>query len=138
MSKNEWRDTSSPALDVRLLNPASLSGVWAEENTRASLFDAMKRKETFATSGPWLKVRFFGGWKFDKTALDGSGWVKAAYAAGVPMGGDLPSASGKAPSFVVWAIKDPDFGESRPHSDRQGLVAQRTKLRARVRRRLGG
>lgn len=96
--------------DIRLMNPAGLSGVWAEENTRASLFEAMQRKETFATSGPWLKVRFFGGWGYDKKAADGRDWVKKAYAGGVPMGGDLTAAKGKSPSFIVWAVKDPTSG----------------------------
>lgn len=96
--------------DIRLMNPAGLSAIWAEENTRASLFDGMQRKETFATSGVRIKLRFFGGWGFAKTAADGKDWVKKAYAAGVPMGGDLPEAKGKAPSFIVWAVKDPTSG----------------------------
>jgi len=97
-------------MDVRYENPAGLSGVWAEENTRASLWDAMYRKETFGTSGTRIKVRFFGGWNYDSRAADGLDWVKRAYAGGVPMGGDLPPAKGKAPSFVVWAQKDASAG----------------------------
>jgi hypothetical protein len=97
-------------LDVRLENPAGVSGVWAEENTRASLFDAMQRKETFAASGPHIKVRFFGGWEYNSEILSDKDWVKRAYAAGVPMGGDLPPAKAKAPSFVVWAVKDATSG----------------------------
>ena len=97
-------------LDVRLENPAGLTGIWAEENTRASLFDAMRRKETFATSGPHIKVRFFGGANEAEVANQAD-WVKAAYAGGVPMGGDLPPlGEAKAPSFVVWAVKDPTSG----------------------------
>ncbi|MDQ0561519.1 hypothetical protein QO004_003313 [Rhizobium mesoamericanum] len=96
-------------LDVRLENPAGLTGVWAEENTRASLFDAMQRKETFATSGPHIKVRFFGG--ANTTDVAKQDWVKSAYASGVPMGGDLPPlGEAKAPSFAVWAVKDPTSG----------------------------
>lgn len=95
-------------LDVRFENPAGLTGVWAEENTRASLFEAMKRKETFATSGPRIKLRFFGGWDYAAGATERNDWVKAAYAGGVPMGGDLaPRAGDKAPSFMLWAVKDP-------------------------------
>jgi len=97
-------------LDVRLENPAGLTGVWAEENTRDSLFDAMQRKETFATSGPQIKVRFFGGadWANAANAPD---WIKMAYAGGVAMGGDLPPLpEGHAPSFIVWAVKDPTSG----------------------------
>jgi len=97
-------------LDVRKENPAGLSGVWAEENTRASLWDAMYRKETFGTSGPHIKVRLFGGWDYKAAMLNDKGWVKSAYAGGVPMGGDLPPAKAKAPTFAVWAIKDPAAG----------------------------
>lgn len=98
-------------MDVRLENPGGLAGVWAEENTRASLWDAMYRKETFGVSGPHIKVRFFGGWGFNKDIVNASDWVKQSYAGGVPMGADLspmPSGGkGTAPSFVVWAVKDP-------------------------------
>ena len=97
-------------LDVHYENPAGLSGVWSEENTRASLWDAMHRRETFATSGPRIKVRFFGGWDYDNALPAGKDWVKTAYSAGVPMGGDLPPLKGKAPKFVVWAVKDPTAG----------------------------
>ncbi len=94
--------------DIRLMNPAGLSAIWAEENTRASLFDGMQRKETFATSGVRIKLRFFGGWGLGNDFAPG--WVKKAYAAGVPMGGDLPAAKAKAPSFMIWALKDPTSG----------------------------
>lgn len=97
-------------LDVRLENPAGLTGLWAEENTRASLFEAMQRKETFATSGPRIPVRFFGGWKFAADTTEQADWVETGYSNGVPMGSDLPPAAGKAPSFVVWAMKDPTSG----------------------------
>jgi uncharacterized protein DUF3604 len=100
-------------VDVRLENPAGLTGVWAEENTRASLFDAMYRKETFGVSGPHIKVRFFGGWGFGKDFANAGDWVGKAYAGGVPMGADLPpmpSGKGTAPAFVVWAVKDPTSG----------------------------
>jgi hypothetical protein len=97
-------------MDVRTENPAGLSGVWAEQNTRASLWDAMYRKETFGTSGPRIQVRFFGGWDYDKGLVNAPDWVKRSYARGVPMGGDLPPMKGKAPIFVVWAVKDPTAG----------------------------
>ncbi len=98
--------------DVRWENPAGLTGVWAEANTRASIWNGMYRKETFGTSGPRIKVRFFGGWQFDKALFDQKDWVKSAYKAGVPMGADLPAlkGSGQAPSFALWAIKDPTSG----------------------------
>jgi len=100
-------------IDSRLENPAGLTGVWAEENTRSSLFDAMYRKETFGVSGPHIKVRLFGGWGYDKGSLEGKDWVHRAYEAGVPMGADLrtmPAGQGAAPRFVVWAMKDPTSG----------------------------
>jgi len=97
-------------MDVRKENPAGLTGIWAEENTRASLWDAMHRKETFGTSGPRIRIRFFGGWDYEQTILNDKEWVRAAYASGVPMGGDLPPSEAKAPSFVVWAVKDPTAG----------------------------
>lgn len=101
-------------IDVRLENPAGLTGVWAEENTRESLFDAMYRKETFGVSGPHIKVRFFGGWNYNKDSVKAKDWVHQAYANGVPMGADLPTmpqaGKGTAPTFVVWAVKDPTSG----------------------------
>ena len=82
--------------------------VWATENTRVAIFDAMERKETYATTGPRMLVRFFGGWDFE--AADATTRQPAAigYSKGVPMGGDLRSAPpGKSPSFLVAALKDP-------------------------------
>lgn len=86
---------------------ASYAAVWAHENTRESLFDAMQRREVYATTGPRMTVRFFGGW--DYSAADASGDLAAAgYAKGVPMGGDLKAATaGKSPTFLVAAMKDP-------------------------------
>ncbi len=97
-------------LDVRMENPAGLTGVWAEENTRASIFEAMQRRETFGTSGPHIRVRFFGGWEYLPAIVKQKDWVKVSYARGVPMGADLPAPKAKAPSFVVWAVKDPTSG----------------------------
>ena len=91
-----------------LVGGAAITGVWAEKNTRESIFAALKRKETFATSGTRLKVRFFGGWGFDPDLLKRADWVREAYARGAPMGGDLPAGRGGAPSFVIQAVKDPD------------------------------
>jgi hypothetical protein len=97
-------------LDVRLENPAGLTGAWAEENTRASIFEAMQRKETFGTSGPHIRVRVFGGWGFTPETVKQKDWIKAGYEKGVPMGGDLPPMKSKAPTFIVWAVKDPTSG----------------------------
>ena len=92
-------------IDVRLENPGGLTGVWAEENTRASIWDAMYRKETFGTSGVHVKVRFFGGWGYNKDILAAGDWVKQSYAGGVPMGADLPSmpAGGKERHRHLWS-----------------------------------
>src|SRR4029453_1385863 len=65
---------------------------------------------TFAVTGPHIKVRLFGGWEYTPSTLAGADWVKTGYAQGVPMGGDLPPAKGKAPTFMVWAVKDPTSG----------------------------
>ncbi len=96
--------------DARLEGTSGLTGVWAEENTRASIFEAMQRKETFAVSGPQIQVRFFGGWEYTADMLKGADWPKTGYAKGVPMGGDLPPSQAKAPTFLVWAVKDPTSG----------------------------
>lgn len=91
-------------------SPAGLSVVWAEENTREAIFAAMQRKETYSTSGVRIKVRLFGGWEFSPAVLKRADWVKTAYAQGATMGSDLPPLGAKAPSFIVWAMKDPDSG----------------------------
>jgi hypothetical protein len=92
-----------------LNNPGGLAGVWAEENTRESIFDALKRRESFATSGTRIRVRFFGGWNFPSDLHRRRDLVEEAYRSGVPMGGDLPAKPNRAkvPHFVAWATKDP-------------------------------
>jgi len=88
------------------------TGVWAPENTRTAIFDAINNKETFGTSGPLIRVRFFGGWDYAQGLAKDKNFIKSAYKGGVPMGGDLPKmpAKAKAPTFAVWALKDPDSG----------------------------
>ncbi len=88
------------------------AAVWAEENTRASIFDAMQRKETYATTGSRMVVRFFGGWEFGENDAGSRLPAKAGYAKGVPMGGDLspPPDGMKAPTFLVAALRDPLSG----------------------------
>jgi hypothetical protein len=103
----------NPSGDVgTAVGSAGATAVWAEENTRESLFDNMRNKETYGTSGPLIRLRFFGGWNFDKNLHKDDDFVKTAYANGVPMGGDLPDMpkNVKAPTFTVWALKDPDSG----------------------------
>lgn len=87
-----------------------LTGVWAQENTRDSIFAALKRKETFATSGTRMRVRMFAGWDFQQDLMKHKQWVAQAYVRGVPMGADLPARPGsaRAPKFLVQALKDPD------------------------------
>jgi hypothetical protein len=90
---------------------AGYAAVWATENTRESIWDAMKRREVYGTSGTRMTVRFFGGWNFKPEDARSRNLADAGYAKGVPMGGDLPKAPrGKAPTFLVAALKDPLFG----------------------------
>ena len=92
------------------LGSAGTTAVWAEENTRTSIFDAMKSKETYGTSGTLIRLRFFGGWNYDDGLAKDKDFVVKAYKDGVPMGQDLPDINGKAPTFAVWAQKDPESG----------------------------
>jgi hypothetical protein len=90
------------------VSAAGYAAVWARENTRASLWDAMQRKETYATTGPRMMVRFFGGWDFERKDAQNRLPGVIGYTKGVPMGGDLRDApAGKAPTFLVGALKDP-------------------------------
>lgn len=94
-----------------VVSSAGSTGVWADENTREGIFDAMKRKETYGTTGTLIRLRFFGGWDYASDLTRNDDWVMQAYQGGVPMGGDLPASSGaKAPTFAVWAVKDPHSG----------------------------
>jgi hypothetical protein len=86
---------------------AGLAGVWAEENTREAIYNALRRKETFATTGPRIRVRFFAGFDFDDDMLDNKDMVAIAYATGVPMGSDLLAHKGAAPKFLIWVMRDP-------------------------------
>lgn len=106
----EHRRTGYTAgMNVRKWSASGLAGVWAEKNTRGSIYDAMARKETFGTSGPRIQVRFFGGWEFAEDTIHNKNWVELGYGNGVPMGGDLTSNVGEvSPRFLVWAQKDPD------------------------------
>jgi hypothetical protein len=85
------------------------AAVWAKSNTRKDLYDAMARKEIYGTTGSRIKLRFFGGWDFNETDLN-ENHAQAGYDKGVPMGGDLKMPSSDAPSFMVYAIMDPESG----------------------------
>ena len=94
---------------IKDLAASGLAAIWARENTREALWDAMKRKEVYATTGTRLKVRVFGGWDFDADDVHRSDFARTGYARGVPMGGDLSDApQGKAPNFMIRALRDAD------------------------------
>ncbi len=94
---------------ARESSASGLAGVWAKSNTRADLWDAMKRKEVFATTGSRIRVRTFAGYDFTPADVKRADFASNAYARGVPMGGDLkPAPAGKAPVLLVQAMKDPD------------------------------
>ena len=90
-------------------NPGALAGVWAEQNTRDSIFDAFRRRETFGTSGNRILIRFFGGWNFPAGLEPGTEFAELGYRHGVPMGADLPRpVTGVSPRFLVWAMQAVD------------------------------
>jgi hypothetical protein len=96
-------------------SPGGLAAVWAEENTREAIFDALRRRETFGTSGPRISARLFAGWDYPADLCSDPELVRRGYAGGVPMGGDLPArpAGARAPVFVALAQRDPG-GARRP------------------------
>jgi hypothetical protein len=86
-----------------------LVAVWARENTRGEIFGALKRKEVYATTGTRIRVRVFAGWDFEADEVSRPDFISQGYRRGVPMGGDLMDArAGKAPSFMIRALRDPD------------------------------
>jgi len=107
VKKIDGRDYIESA-GFELWSASGLAGIWAQENTRESIYDALRRKETFATSGPRMKVRFFAGYDFEPGLLERPDLVGAAYRAGVTMGGDLAADGTRPPAFLVWALAAPD------------------------------
>ena len=103
----------SDSPDLRVLtsqeSAAGLSAVWARDNTRGEIYDAMKRKEVYCTTGTRLRVRIFAGWDFKSDEVSRPEFISAGYKRGVPMGGDLTDAPDKgAPRFMIRALRDPD------------------------------
>ncbi len=122
------RDEVPPGLPDKLeYNPGGLAVLWAPENSRDALFDAMRRKEAYGTSGPRIVSRFFGGWSFPENLCEAPDLVKQAYANGVPMGSKLPARpstieSSSAPTFMVYARQDAGSG------DFSGTALQRIQI----------
>ena len=114
-SADRHNDEVIPADDpaLRILtseeSAAGLTAVWARENTRGDIFDSMRRKEVYGTTGTRIRVRVFGGWEFTPEDVPARDFVDRGYRNGVPMGGDLINApDGAAPSFIIRALRDPD------------------------------
>ncbi|MCP5016543.1 MAG: DUF3604 domain-containing protein [Ketobacter sp.] len=109
------------------------AAVWAEENTRESIWDAMERKETYATTGTRMIVRFFGGWEFDDADANSRNPADTGYMKGVPMGGDIHSApKGKSPTFLVAALRDPIGANLDRIQIIKGWLDQKGKLQEKV------
>ena len=101
---------------------SGLAAVWADENTRGAVFDAFRRRETYSTTGTWIRLRFFGGYGLSEDMLD-AGSIGQAYDAGVPMGGDLFPRDTGAPGFLVWAAQDPQAAKLQRLQIVKGWVA---------------
>lgn len=111
-SPTRWKDAIGGRGDAIvpgwLMASAGYVGVWARRNVREEIFDAFMRREIYATTGPRIRLRFFGGWDFSQAEANGGDIADAGYARGVPMGGDLHShKGGGAPTFLVQALRDP-------------------------------
>jgi hypothetical protein len=116
---NDASPTNQISEEMRT-NPGGLTVAWAEENSRDALFEALRRRETYATSGTRPVVRFFGG-DLDGVACGRDAFVRSAYATGTPMGGEIGPVRGDAsPRFAVWAVKDPGTS-TRPGTDLQRI-----------------
>jgi hypothetical protein len=101
------RDEVVGLTDLVENNPGGLAVLWAEQNTRESLYAAMRRREVYGTSGPRMVVRFFGGANLPLDLCAAGNFVELGYKAGVPMGGDLPRVAGRKPRFAIAALQDP-------------------------------
>ena len=101
---------------------SGLAAVWARENTREEIFDAMMRKEVYATTGTRLRVRVFAGYEFEESDLPRSDFAAHGYEHGVPMGGELSASEGRPPRFVIRALRDPDGANLGPCPGHQGMA----------------
>ena len=108
------RDQGAGLVDTIWFNPGGLAVLWAEENSRAALFAAMKRREAYGTSGSRIVLRFFGGFDLPPEQCAATDFAKQGYARGVPMGGELapPQGSVIAPRFAVYALRDPGSSQA--------------------------
>ncbi|MFM5923000.1 MAG: DUF3604 domain-containing protein [Novosphingobium sp.] len=110
-SPTRWKDPVGGRDEVTIpgwmMAASGYAAVWTRDNTREEVWDAFKRREVYATTGPRITLRFFGGWNFRKADATKGDIAPAGYAGGVPMGGELNKAKGKAPRFLVQAMKDP-------------------------------
>lgn len=122
--QEETPDERLSVEDNLVHNPGGLTAVWAEENTRNAIFTALRRREVYATSGPRIEVRFFGGWEYSDTLCGDPDFVRIGYQKGVPMGGLLPSRPREAstPVFAVSARRERDT------PDRAGTPLQRIQI----------
>jgi len=103
-------------------SPGGLTAVWAEENSRDALFDALRRREVYGTSGPRIALRFFAGWELSEQSCSDADWVASGYDGGVPMGGVLQGGAGQSPVFVAQALRDAGT------ATRQGTPLQRIQI----------
>ena len=101
---------------------SGLAAAWADENSRGAVFDAFRRRETYSTTGTWIRLRFFGGYGLSEDMLD-AGRIAQAYETGVPMGGDLVRQESAAPGFLVWAAQDPQAAKLQRLQIVKGWVA---------------
>ncbi|MGI9525116.1 MAG: DUF3604 domain-containing protein [Hyphomicrobiaceae bacterium] len=123
----------SPAVYSWQTSASGLTAVWAEENTRKSLFDAMMRREVYATTGTRIRVRVFGGWDFAPPEVQRPDFARQGYSRGVPMGGDLTKGpKGKAPNFMVRAVRDPDGANLDRVQIIKGWVTSKGEMRERI------
>jgi len=107
--ESRWDRQLWNGLPYSSLSASGVTGVWAETNTREDIFEAIKHRETYATTGPRIRVRAFAGWDFSPEILNQADWVTEAYANGVPMGSVIARRpDGQSPRLLVWAVKDPN------------------------------